>query len=78
MDEINTHLTEDTKIEPNKPIKHNKSIGLMTMLINTFGVDYLSSMGVNSMMIRRAKPYLNNIIMNKLNEGVNSNDLIEL
>ena len=62
LDEINTHLTEDNKITPNKPIRHNKSIGLVSMLINSFGVDYLSSMGVNKMMIQRAKPYLDNVI----------------
>lgn len=62
LDEINTHLTEDSKIEPNKPIRHNKSIGLISMLINSFGVDYLTSMGVNRMMIQKAKPYLNNVI----------------
>lgn len=62
LDEINTHLTEDSKIEPNKPIRHNKSIGLISMLINSFGVDYLTSMGINKMMIQKAKPYLNNVI----------------
>lgn len=62
LDEINTHLTEDSKIEPNKPIRHNKSIGLISMLINSFGVDYLTSMGVNKIMIHKAKPYLNNVI----------------
>lgn len=62
LDEINTHLTEDSKIEPNKPIRHNKSIGLISMLINSFGVDYLTSMGINRMMIQKAKPYLNNVI----------------
>lgn len=68
LDEINTHLTEDSKIVPNKPIKHNKSIALMTMLINTFGVDYLTSFGANKELINKAKPYLDNVIKSSKNE----------